>query len=102
MIIIGTHLDKVAEQEAIQLKELAFKKYKDISFYPKIVSVEIVSSVKHNSLFTTNYVDKLQRVIYDTACHLQVSMDGGTCKLGNIAMLYIYTSLYAKGCDIQL
>ena len=90
MIIIGTHLDKVAEQEAIQLKELAFKKYKDISFYPKIVSVEIVSSVKHN------YVDKLQRVIYDTACHLQVSMDGGTCTLGNIAMLYIiYTSLYA-------
>ena len=83
MIIIGTHLDKVAnEQDAIQLKELALEKYKDISFYPRIVSVEIVSSVKHRRLFSTNYIDKLQRTIYDAVCHLQVSSDGGTCTLG--------------------
>ena len=90
MIIVGTHLDQVSNEEAKQLKEMAMEKYKDISFYPKIVSVEIVSSVKQRGLFATKYIEKLQRAIYDTACHLQVSSDGGTCKLENILMLSLY------------
>ena len=100
MIIVGTHLDKVAEQEAKRLKDLALEKYTDTSFYPRIVSVEIVSSVKQRGFFATKYIEKLQRVIYDAACHLQVSKDEGTCTLGNKTTLYLYTSLYVvHGCD---
>ena len=81
MIIVGTHLDRLAnEQRAIQLKELALEKYKD-TFYPEVVSVEIVSSVKSTRFFSTNYIEKLQRRIYDIACHLQVFGNEGTSML---------------------
>ena len=77
VINVGMHLDELSsDSEAAQLELEAKAHFKDSSIYPQVVGCISVSSTRR--IGPTN-IDKLRQMIYNVACHLQVSpKDGST------------------------
>ena len=74
---MGTHLDLVSEQKSKDLEKAAYNKYANCPVYPKVVGVVSISSTRR-SVFFSNNMEKLRNLVYDVACHLQLSTDGFT------------------------
>ena len=83
VILVGTHLDKVAQSTADELLKLAQKKYKWSAIYPKVVATAAVSSIQKKFFSQGNGIEGLRSTIYDVACHLFVgNQDTRECMQG--------------------
>ncbi len=79
MIIVGTHLDQVSDNERLRLEEEVKERFTRKKLeYPKVIGCISVSCINR---VLTNNIDTLRQYIYDVASKLRVvSKDGDSCK----------------------
>ena len=85
MIIVGTHLDKVTQETADQLLNMAMTKYSSKSdLYSNVIRSYAISSASKWSWLQKNGMEELRQTIYSVACHLFVASRDERCMYGGL------------------